>query len=101
MKITKSKTILDGRFIIGDKEVKKIELREYELDDVKEYQNNNHKRYSIMIYLETINDNIEMDYLGNPTKELNAFDEISSFLINYNGLSSTINRILIEMDRRI
>jgi len=83
---------------MGDKKIKKIELREYEADN---FGDNSHKEYSIRIYLETENNQIEMDYLGHTTTELNTYDEISNFLINYNGLTSTINRILIELDRKI
>jgi hypothetical protein len=83
---------------MGDKNIKKIELREYEIDN---FRVNSHKEYSIRIYLETENNEIEMDYLGHTTTQLNTFDEIFKFLVNYNGLTSTINRILIELDGRI
>lgn len=96
--LTRNKTILAQSFIIGDKKIKKIELREYEVDN---FRDNSHKEYSIKIYLETENNHIEMDYLGHTTSQLNTYDEISNFLINYNGLTSTINRILIELDRKI
>ncbi|MDR4489893.1 MAG: hypothetical protein AB7V56_12990 [Candidatus Nitrosocosmicus sp.] len=98
MYLTRNKTILAQPFVIGDKKIKKIELREYEIDN---FRDKRHKEYSIKIYLETENNQIEMDYLGHTTTQWNTYDEISNFLVNYNGLTSTINRILIELDGKI
>lgn len=97
MNLTRKKTLLDQEFTIGNKKVNLIEIREYEHDNNKNASQN---QYSIMIYLETENTEIEMDYLGHTTAELNTFDEIAIFLINYNGLTSTINRILIELENK-
>lgn len=91
--LTRTKVILDDKFKIEGRVVLKIELREYEKNEVSKS-----KEYLFTIYIKTENEEIELDYLGKPVSNENAFDEICDFLSNYNGLSSTINRVFIELD---
>ncbi|WP_161486461.1 hypothetical protein [Candidatus Nitrosocosmicus hydrocola] len=96
MNLSRTKVILDNKFQIEGRVVRKIELREYE-----KRENNNSREYVIRIYLKTENEEIELDYLGKPASNDKVFDEVCDFLGNYNGLTSTINRILIELDRNL
>lgn len=96
MNLSRTKVILDNKFQIEGRVVRKIELREYE-----KRENNNSREYVIRIYLKTENEEIELDYLGKPVSNDKVFDEVCDFLGNYNGLTSTINRILIELDRNL
>lgn len=91
--LTRTKVILDDKFKIEGRVVLKIELREYEKNEVSKS-----KEYLFTIYIKTENEEIELDYLGKPVSNENTFDEICDFLSNYNGLSSTINRVFIELD---
>jgi hypothetical protein len=91
--LTRTKVILDDKFKIEGRVVFKIELREYEKNEVSKS-----KEYLFTIYIKTENEEIELDYLGKPVSNENTFDEICDFLSNYNGLSSTINRVFIELD---
>ena len=91
--LSRTKVILDNKFKIEGRAVWRIELREYE-----KKENNKSKEYLITIYMKTENEEIELDYLGKLVSNEKVFDEICDFLINYNGLSSTINRIFIELD---
>lgn len=74
----------------------RIELREYKLSDTDQ-----NEAFSIVIYLKTDLEDIELDYLGKPTSDRDKFEESFNFLCNYNGLSSTLNRLFIELDSRI
>lgn len=74
----------------------RIELREYKLSDTDQ-----NEAFSIVIYLKTDLEDIELDYLGKPTLDRDKFEESFNFLCNYNGLSSTLNRLFIELDSRI
>lgn len=94
MNLSRTKVILDNKFQIEGRVVEKIELREYELRE-----NNNSREYVLRIYLKTENEEIELDYFGKPVSNDKVFDEVCDFLGNYSGLTSTINRILIELDR--
>ena len=93
LNLSRTKVILDDKFKIEGRAVWRIELREYE-----KKENNKSKEYLITIYMKTENEEIELDYLGKPVSNEKVFDEICDFLSNYNGLSSTINRIFIELD---
>lgn len=93
LNLSRTKLILDDKFKIEGRAVWRIELREYE-----KKENNKSKEYLITIYMKTENEEIELDYLGKPVSNEKVFDEICDFLRNYNGLSSTINRIFIELD---
>jgi len=90
--LTRKKTISENNFQIEGKIIYKIELREYKLNS-----HNNEEIYSIMLYVNTDNGEIEVDYLGKSTKDKQTFDESCNFLCNYNGILSTLNRIIIEM----
>ncbi len=76
------------------KNIKKIELREY----INNTQDGS-KQFFLKLYMETDEDQLEIDYLGKPTNE-EKFKETVDFLCNYNGLSSTINRLLIELESK-
>ena len=82
--------MIEGRTII------KLELREYKLSDLDEDE-----AFSIMIYLKTDLEDIELDYLGKPTSDREKFEESFNLLCNHNGLSSALNRLFIELDSRI
>lgn len=94
--------------------IKKIELREYQLesnncDDVdvqddgskgqKQHSSTNNygTAYSIVLHFTTDHGEIEVDYLGKLTKDKDKFDECLNFLCNYQGISSTINRVILEI----
>ncbi len=94
MILTRKKTISENNFQIEGKTIHKVELREYKLKS-----HNNDEIYSIMIYVNTDNEDIEVDYLGKSTKDKKTFEESFNFLCNYNGLSSTLNRIIIEIQK--
>ena len=96
LNLNRTKVILDNKFKIEGRVVRKIELREY----VKK-ESNISKEYVLKIYLKTENEEIELDYLGKPIANNNDFDDICNFLSNYNGLTSTINRIFIELDGKL
>jgi len=82
--------------MIEGRTVMKVELREYKLSNTKEDET-----FSIVIYLKTDLEDIELDYLGKPTSDKNKFEESFNFLCNYNGLSSALNRLFIELDSKI
>jgi len=94
--LTRRKVILENRFVIEGRTIMKIELREYKISNINEDE-----KFSIVIYLKTDLDDIESDYLGKPTSDKDKFEESFNFLCNYNGLSSALNRLFIELDSRI
>jgi hypothetical protein len=96
LNLNRTKVILDNKFKIEGRVVRKIELREY----VRK-ESNISREYVLKIYLKTENEEIELDYLGKPISNNNDFDDICNFLSNYNGLTSTINRIFIELDGKL
>ncbi len=96
LNLNRTKVILDNKFEFEGRVVKKIELREYEKKD-----NYISKEYILKIYLTTENEEIELDYLGKPVSNNQVFDDVCNFLSNYNGLTSTINRIFIELDGKL
>jgi hypothetical protein len=103
--------------------IKKIELREYKIDpndfddfgleDVKDdsrkeqkqehqYSTNNYGTvYSILLHVTTDQGEIEVNYLGKLTKDKDKFDECFNFLCNYQGISSTLNRLILEIKNNI
>jgi hypothetical protein len=92
--------ILSRKKIISEKNlymdgiiIDKIELREYKLNS---YSGN--ETYSIVLYVNTDHGEIEVDYLGKLTKDKEKFDESFNFLCNYNGILSTLNRVIIEIE---
>lgn len=96
LNLNRTKVILDNKFEFEGRVVKKIELREYEKKD-----NNISREYVLKIHLMTENEEIELDYLGKPVSNNQVFDDVCYFLSNYNGLTSTINRIFIELDGKL
>ena len=123
MILTRKKIISDKDFIMEKIMIKKIELREYKIDpndfddfgleDVKDdsrkeqkqehqYSTNNYGTvYSILLRVTTDQGEIEVDYLGKLTKDKDKFDECFNFLCNYQGISSTLNRLILEIKNNI
>ena len=91
--LTRKKIISENNFQIEGKIIHKIELREYKLNS-----HTNEENYSIMLYVNTDAGETEVDYLGKSTKDKQTFEESFNFLCNYNGISSTLNRIIIEIN---
>src|SRR4051794_28044574 len=102
--------------------IKKIELREYQLesndiddddddgvkdDSIREQKHQQHSTtnygsfYSIFLHVITDRGEIEVDYLGKLTKDKDKFDECFTFLCNYQGISSTLNRLILEIKNNI
>lgn len=94
--MNRRKVILENKFAIEGRTVMKIELREYKLSNINEDE-----KFSIVIYLKTDLEDIELDYLGKPTSDKDKLEESFNFLCHYNGLSSALNRLFIELDSRI
>ncbi|VFJ14210.1 conserved protein of unknown function [Candidatus Nitrosocosmicus franklandus] len=95
LNLIRTKVILDNEVKIEGGVISKIELREYE-----KKEGNKSKGHIYTIYIKTENDEIELDYLEKQDSNEKFFDEIYDFLSKYNGLSSTINRVYIELDGR-
>ena len=107
--------------------IKKIELREYQLEsdeiidcndvdsdyfdiksdnmrEQKQHQkgtNNYENVYSIFLRVTTDQGEMEVNYLGKFTKDKYKFDECFNFLCNYQGISSTLNRLIMEIKNNI
>jgi len=96
LRLIRRKVILENKFVIEGRTVIKLELREYRLSDIDKDE-----ACSIMIYLKTDLEDIELDYLGKPTLDRDKFEESLNFLCNHSGLSSVLNRLFIELDSRI
>jgi len=96
LRLNRRKVILENKFVIEGRTVIKLELREYKLCDIDKDE-----ACSIMIYLKTDLEDIELDYLGKPTLDRDKFEESFNFLCNHSGLSSALNRLFIELDSRI
>jgi hypothetical protein len=91
--LSRKKTISEKNLYMDGIIIDKIELREYKLNS---YSGN--ETYSIVLYVNTDHGEIEMDYLGKSTKDKEKFDESFNFLCNYNGILSTLNRVIIEIE---
>lgn len=91
--LSRKKTIVDKDMPFNGKTLKRLEIREY-----KSITKNNEETYSIILYLKTSSEEVEVDYLGKMTKDQGKFEESYNFLCNYNGISSTLNRIIIDLD---
>ncbi len=91
--LTRKKTISEKNLYLEGNIIDKVELREYKLNSHPEEET-----YSIVLYVNTDHGEIEVDYLGKLTKDKEKFEESFNFLCNYNGLSSTLNRIVIEIE---
>jgi hypothetical protein len=96
LRLNRRKVVLENKFVIEGRTVIKLELREYKVSDIDK-----NEVYSIMIYLKTDLEEIEIDYLGKPTSDRDKFEESFNFLCNHSGLSSALNRLFIELDSRI
>jgi len=92
LSLSRKKIIIEKDFPIEEIIIKKIELREYNLNNIHGEGN-----LHIVIYVNTNYGEIELDYLGKPTKEREKFDECYNFICNYNGLLSLLNRAIIEI----
>jgi hypothetical protein len=90
--LSRKKTISEKNLYMDGIIIDKIELREYKLNS---YSGN--ETYSIVLYVNTDHGEIEVDYLGKLTKDKEKFDESFNFLCNYNGILSTLNRVIIEI----
>jgi hypothetical protein len=90
--LSRKKTISEKNLYLDGIIIDKIELREYKLNS---YSGN--ETYSIVLYVNTDHGEIEVDYLGKLTKDKEKFDESFNFLCNYNGILSTLNRVIIEI----
>lgn len=93
MILTRKKTISEKKLYMEGNIIDKIELREYKLNSYPDGES-----FSIVLYVNTDHGEIEVDYLGKLTKDKEKFEESFNFLCNYNGLSSTLNRIIIEIE---
>ncbi len=93
MILTRKKTISEKKLYMEGNIIDKIELREYKLNSYPDEES-----FSIVLYVNTDHGEIEVDYLGKLTKDKDKFEESFNFLCNYNGLSSTLNRIIIEIE---
>jgi hypothetical protein len=91
--LSRKKTVSEKNLYMDGIIIDKIELREYKLNS---YSGN--ETYSIVLYVNTDHGEIEVDYLGKLTKDKEKFDESFNFLCNYNGILSTLNRIIIEIE---
>lgn len=93
MILSRKKTISEKNLYMNGIIIDKIELREYKFNS---YSGN--ETYSIVLYVNTDHGEIEVDYLGKLTKDKEKFDESFNFLCNYNGILSTLNRVIIEIE---
>ena len=55
----------------------------------------------VFLYVITNHGEIEVDYLGKLTKDKEKFEECFNFLCNYQGISSTLNRLILEIKTMI
>ena len=96
MELIRKKTISDNIFNLESVIINKVELREYRTNS-----NDDEGSYSIMLYINTDHGEKEVDYLGKLTKHKQEFDDSFNFLCNYNGMLSTLNRIIIEIENNL
>ncbi len=94
MILTRKKIISEKNLYIEENVIYKIELREYKI-----ISHSSEENFSIVLYVNTNYGEIEIDYLGGGklTKDKEKFEECFNFLCNYNGISSTLNRVIIEI----
>ncbi len=96
MSLSRKKIILEKDLPIEEYIIKKIELREYKTDNIEDEGN-----FHIVIYVNTNCGDIELDYLGKPTKEREKFEECFNFICNYNGVMSLLNRAIMEIKNNV
>lgn len=94
MVLTRKRIISERKLYIDENVIDKVELREYKLINCHGEEN-----FSIVLYVNTNLGEIEVDYLGKLTKDKEKFEECFNFLCNYNGISSTLNRVIIEIKK--
>lgn len=93
MELIRKKIISDNIFNLEGIIIGKVELREYGTNT-----NDGEESYAIMLYVNTDHGEKEVDYLGKLTRNKQEFDDSFNFLCNYNGMLSTLNRIIIEIE---
>ena len=93
MELIRKKIISDNNFNLEGIIIGKVELREYGTNT-----NDGKESYAIMLYVDTDHGEKEVDYLGKLTRNKQEFDDSFNFLCNYNGMLSTLNRIIIEIE---
>ena len=94
MKLIRKKTISDNIFHLEGVTINQIELREYMINS-----NDGKESYAIMLYINSNLGEKEVDYLGKLTKDREEFNDSFNFLCNYNGILSSLNRIIIEIEK--
>ena len=94
MKLIRKKTIYDNIFHLEGVTINQIELREYMINS-----NDGKESYAIMLYINSDHGEKEVDYLGKLTKDREEFNDSFNFLCNYNGILSSLNRIIIEIEK--
>jgi len=94
LELIRKKTISDNIFHLEGVIINQIELREYVIDS-----NDGKEHYAIMLYINTDHGEKEVDYLGKLTKDREEFNDSFNFLCNYNGILSSLNRIIIEIEK--
>lgn len=99
MILIKKKAIIEKNTKFDELILENVELREYKKKGEK-INNNSRDSFIITIYIKTNKGVIEMDYIGKPIYRPEEFEEYYDFLCNYNGLSSALNRALIELNKK-
>ena len=94
MELIRKKTISDKIFHLEGVTINQIELREYMINC-----NDGKESYAIMLYINSDLGEKEVDYLGKLTKDREEFNDSFNFLCNYNGILSSLNRIIIEIEK--
>lgn len=94
MELIRKKTISDNIFHLEGVTINQIELREYMINS-----NDGKESYAIMLYINSNLGEKEVDYLGKLTKDREEFNDSFNFLCNYNGILSSLNRIIIEIEK--
>lgn len=97
MKLIRKRTISEKGFYMEKILIRSIELREYKFEPPNFDYHEEKEEYLIYLAVNTDKGKIEVDYLRKPTKDRNKFDECFNFLCNYQGISSTLNRIILDI----
>jgi hypothetical protein len=90
--LVRSITILK-KYVIDGRKVNNFEVRQYTHQCIYD---KNHTVYTI--YLETVDNKIEMKYNQGTQMSDNNIETIVQSITNFNGVYSIINRLLIELD---
>ncbi len=93
--MSRKKIILEKDLPIEEYVIKRIELREYRTS------NFGVDNFRIILYVDTNFGEIELDYLAKSTKEREKFEECFNFICKYNGLTSSLNRAIIEIRNNV